>query len=136
MRMLGLALLLGFLALSTRAAAAEPSFDRTWSGNHASTIPRGRVELGLFQSSHYGVTDRLELSLHPIVFFALPHVEAKVLAQQHGRLAWGVRGRLAYPTLFLGLISRSGALGLLPETSSPRVRWSRCGYTAARTRAA
>lgn len=118
------ALAMGLLALSSvalapRAQGAEPGFDRTWSGDHAPTIPRGRVELGLFQSSHYGVTDRIELSLHPILFFALPHVEAKVQALQHGRLSWAVRGRLAYPTLFLGLVSRSGAGGLLPETSSP-----------------
>jgi hypothetical protein len=121
MRALAAGLALSCVVLAPRAPAqgAEPSFDRTWSGNHAPTIPRGRVELGLFQSSHYGLTDRIELSLHPILFFALPHVEAKVQAQQHGRLSWGVRGRLAYPTLFLGLISRSGAGGLLPETSSP-----------------
>jgi hypothetical protein len=118
------ALVAGLLAFAVAvfasgAPAAEPSAERLWSGNHAPTIPRGRVELGLFQSSHYGLTDRIELSLHPILFFALPHVEAKVLAHEQGRLSWAVRGRLAYPTLFLGLVSRSGAGGLLPETSSP-----------------
>ena len=52
-------------------ARAQSSFDRTWSGNHALTIPRGRVELGLFQSSHYGLTDRVELSLHSIHYLDL-----------------------------------------------------------------
>ncbi len=117
--LVAVALALSWPAWAAPAQAAEPRFDATWSGNHAPTIPRGRVELGLFQSSHYGLTDRIELSLHPILFFALPHVEAKVHALQHGRLSWAVRGRLAYPTLFLGLVSRSGAGGLLPETSSP-----------------
>jgi hypothetical protein len=53
------------------------------------------------------------------VFFALPHVEVKALATAHGALSLAARGRLAYPTLFLGLLSREGAGGLLPKTSEP-----------------
>lgn len=91
----------------------------TWSGNHALTTPRGRLELGLFQSAHYGLTDRVEVSLHPLWFFALPHVEVKALARQSGPLSLAVRARASYPTLFLGLVSREGAGGILPKTSSP-----------------
>jgi hypothetical protein len=111
---------LTLLACSARAHAADAEeLLYVWSGNHAPTIQKGRLELGLFQSAHYGLTDRIELSLHPILFLALPHVDAKVLAAERGRLSLAVRGRLSYPTLFLGLVSRSGALGLLPDNASP-----------------
>jgi len=98
---------------------APPLRAQTWSGNHAPTIPRGRLELGLFQSAHYGATDRVEVSLHPLWFFALPHVEVKALAGQFGPRSLAVRTRWSYPTLFLGLVSREGAGGLLPKTSAP-----------------
>lgn len=115
-------LLLSFVlggAGSAYAAEREVPASRLWSGNHALTLPRGRLEVGLLQSSHYGVTDRVELSLHPLLFFALPHLEAKVAYARSARLALAVRGRLAYPSLFLGLVSREGSGGLLPKTSSP-----------------
>jgi hypothetical protein len=102
-----------------QARAAEPEPHRNWSGNHAPTIARGRIELGLLQSSHYGLSDRVEVSLHPLLFFGLPHVEVKALALAQGPLSLAARGRLAYPTLFLGLVSREGAGGLLPNASSP-----------------
>jgi hypothetical protein len=93
---------------------------QTWSGNHALTIEAKRLELGLFQSAHYGVGHNLELSLHPVSFFALPHVELKTTLASSRLGAWlGLRARLSYPTLFLGLVSRSGSGGLLPATSDP-----------------
>jgi len=126
MRVLGsvlpLAVVLGFVlgsAGSAHSQEQEPRTARLWSGNHALTLPRGRLEVGLLQSSHYGLTDRVELSLHPLLFFALPHVEAKVSYERSARHALSMRGRLAYPSLFLGLVSREGSGGLLPKTSSP-----------------
>lgn len=110
-------LMLSSLLVTSRSLAAEPR--PSWSGNHAWPMPAHRVELGLFQNAHYGVGKRLELSLHPLWFVALPHVEAKALLAEQGRSALAVRARLAYPTFFLGLISREGAGGLLPKTSSP-----------------
>ncbi len=107
------------LLLAMATNAAEPAPHSNWSGNHAQTIPRGRVELGLLQSSHYGLSDRVEVSIHPLLFFALPHIEVKALAAAHGALSLAVRGRLLYPTLFLALVSREGAGGLLPKSSEP-----------------
>jgi hypothetical protein len=112
---------LGVLALlHVTSARAEPErTSRVWSGAHAPTLPRGRLELGLFQSAHYGVTDRVEVALHPAWFFVLPHLELKALAAARGRFSLSVQARLGYPTLFLKLVSKSGAGGLLPATSSP-----------------
>lgn len=113
------ALLATCLLAASTASAAESVPHSSWSGNHAQTIAPGRVELGVLQSSHYGLSERVEVSLHPLVFFGLPHVEIKTLAAAQGALSLAVRGRLAYPTLFLGLLSREGAGGLLPKASEP-----------------
>jgi hypothetical protein len=119
-RRLSLAALLVFGSHVASAHAQTNDQPRPlWSGNHARPIPEHRLELGLFQNGHYGLSRRLELALHPAWFFVLPHVELKALAAEQGPWALAVRGRLAYPTLFLGLISREGAGGLLPKTSSP-----------------
>jgi hypothetical protein len=92
---------------------------RQWSGQHALTLPQKHSELGLFSNSRYGLTDRVELGLHPLLFFVVPHAELKAHAGGGERWAWGCRARLAYPTWFLSLVSREGSGGLLPETSNP-----------------
>jgi hypothetical protein len=106
--------------LSTlQARASQPVPHSTWSGTHAHTIAPGRLELGLLQSAHYGINERIEVSLHPLLFFALPHIEAKVSAFSRGAWSVATSARVSYPTLLLGLVSREGAGGLLPATSSP-----------------
>jgi hypothetical protein len=112
------------LALTWAAAAGAmgltPPREQVWSSDSAFTVPPRRVELGLFGSSHYGLGPRVEVSLHPLAFFALPHLEFKGRVTDYpGRYFDAFKFRVSYPTLFLGLVSREGAGGLLPETSSP-----------------
>jgi hypothetical protein len=122
-----LAFALATISVAVSARGEEPaepsSFPelRRWSGPSALTLPQGRVELGLLSTSRYGVSDRLELGVHPLWFFALPHVEAKYRYWERSRLALAARGRLSYPSIFLGLVSREGSGGLLPKTSEPPV---------------
>jgi hypothetical protein len=122
-----LAFALSTISVAVSARGEEPaepsSFPelRRWSGPSALTLPQGRVELGLLSTSRYGVSDRLELGVHPLWFFALPHVEAKYRYWERSRLALAARGRLSYPSIFLGLVSREGSGGLLPKTSEPPV---------------
>lgn len=105
--------------LPARAAGFKRPPVPVWSGKHALVIPERRLELGLFGSSHYGWRG-LEFSLHPIWFFALPHVEMKVQTGAVGvQSLSAMQLRLSYPTAFLKLIAREGAGGLLPNTSSP-----------------
>ena len=70
---------------------------RLWSGSNALTVPDGRWEFGLFGSSHYGLTDSVELSLHPLLVVALPHLEAKFMAAERHRSAVALRTRLGIP---------------------------------------
>ncbi len=94
---------------------------RLWSGANALTVPSGRWEFGLFGASHYGLTDSIELSLHPLLVIALPHLEMKLVAPQERRSAIGLRIRASYPTTFLEIVSKEGQFGLLPATSDPPV---------------
>jgi hypothetical protein len=114
---------LAFCSSIARPSSADEASlaSRAWGGPSALTLPEGRVELGLFQSSRYGLTDRVELSVHPLWFFALPHAEAKLRYFETGAVALAARGRMSYPTLFLGAVAREGSGGLLPETSDPPV---------------
>ncbi len=98
------------------AAKAQPA---SWGSESAHTIAEDRLELGLFSEARWGVTQRLELSTHPVWFFALPQLQAKHQWVQSGRWLFSSRHRLAYPTLFLGLVAKEGALGLLPPTEDP-----------------
>lgn len=71
------------------------------------------------QNAHYGVNRRLELALHPVMLFALPHLELKATAFEEAYFTLGVQSRWSYPTGFLSLVSREGSGGLLPKTSRP-----------------
>jgi hypothetical protein len=124
-RFLGLASAIATLG-AISPVRAEPSEEiskklRLWSGSNALTVPSGRWEFGLFGASHYGLTDSIELSLHPVLLVALPHLEMKLTAPQDKRSAVGIRMRASYPTTFLEIVSKEGQFGLLPATSKPPV---------------
>jgi hypothetical protein len=102
------------------AGDAPPKL-RLWSGSNALTVPSGRWEVGLFGATHYGLSDSIELSLHPLLVFALPHLEAKFMAAKDPEHVFALRTRLSYPTTFLDIVSKEGQFGLLPATSKPPV---------------
>jgi hypothetical protein len=108
----------GALSRADEATSAPPR-SRLWSGPSALTVPRGRWEFGLLGGAHHGLTDSLELSLHPVLVFALPHLEAKLMAARDRRHVLGLRARVSYPTTFLSLVSKEGSFGLLPATTEP-----------------
>ena len=93
-----------------------------WTGGTACNIPAHRVEFGLLTASRYGISNRLELSAHPLMFFLMPQVSLKVnwggdagfmLATEHG---------IFYPTLFMRLVAAKGTGGLIsPEFSIPQM---------------
>ena len=99
--------------------AGAPEKIRLWSGPNALTVPRGRWEFGLLGSSHHGITDSIELSLHPMLLVALPHIEAKIMAARDPQHVVGLRVRASCPTTFLEIVSKEGSLGLLPATTKP-----------------
>ncbi len=102
-----------------------------WSSDTALTVPAGRTEFGLFHPIHWGVTDAIELSAHPILAAIWPHLEVKLQWWRRGTLAIATRHRLSYITPMLDFFAREGALGLLPaETDVPFVLGLDSAYLA------
>jgi len=136
LRLVGLSLAFG---LAPRAQAKEPrptsAADLAWSSRHALTLPKNRVDWATFAASHWGITQRTELSLHPVLVFFSPRAELKCnLWREPGTTRDGTLGRgwalsslfsLAYPTRFLSVVSHSGSLALLPENTHvpPALEW-------------
>lgn len=109
LRIASLALALSLVVSSGVAAAAEP-----WSEPGARTLPRGHLELGLLSASALGLTDNLELRIHPLAALAFPQVTLKARWLNEGTLHFAATHQLAYPRPFLSLVSREGTGGLLP----------------------
>jgi hypothetical protein len=109
--------LLPALAISFLMARAASAQSTPWSSSTALIMPQGRWEFGLLHGLHWGAREELEISLHPLLCIALPHLEAKVRWQSRQQWHLGTRHRLSYPTLFLQLVSREGDLGLLPAST-------------------
>jgi hypothetical protein len=98
----------------------EPATRRFAPGT-AYTLPAGRFETGVFAPLRYGLTDDLELSVHPLWFFTWPGVTAR--KQWMHRDAWTITTShsLEVPTPFLRLIQVDGTGGIIPTDN--RVPW-------------
>lgn len=89
-----------------------------WADGSARTMPVGRAEVGLFSPARVTPLDGVELGLHPLWFFVLPHVEAKITwASWNDGFFFASQHRLSYPSLFLNAVATEGAGGLLPADS-------------------
>ena len=103
--------------LSTAAAEGV-----AWSEHTAHTLPKGRWEVGLFGPLRYGLSEDLELSLHPVWALIAPHVAIKKDLTSLGQWRLGVRQSFSYPTLLLQNLARGGIGGVLPpDVSVPHI---------------
>jgi hypothetical protein len=96
--------------VSDPASAEAP----VWTTGTAIPAQEGRWEFGIFHPLHWGVTEGVELSTHPLLTAVMPHLDAKVLWLEQGGLYIATRHGLMYPSLLLNLLAKEGALGLLP----------------------
>jgi hypothetical protein len=102
---------------------AQDSLTRNyWTGGTACNIPKHRWELGLFSSSRYGITDKLELSAHPLMFFLMPQVKIKVGWGDYSGFVLSTEHGIFYPTQFMRLVATKGTGGLIsPEFTIPQM---------------
>lgn len=108
-----------FLSTSAGAAPARPEVPRfaAWPDDTALSMAPRRLVLGVLSESAWAASPRLELRLHPLLFWVLPHVEGKWRWLDAGRWQLSTSHRISYPTPFLALVSREGSGGLLPPTT-------------------
>ena len=93
-----------------------------WTDGTACNIPKHRWELGLFTASRYGITDKLELSAHPVMFFIMPQVKLKVGWGEYAGFVLATEHGVFYPTLFMRLVATEGTGGLIsPEFTIPQM---------------
>lgn len=110
------ALTLTLLAAGT-APARPPERFSAWPDPTALTLAPGRLVLGVLGQSAWGLHPRIDLRLHPLSFWVLPHAEVRLRWLDAARLQLSTAHRVSYPTPFLALVAREGSGGLLPPTT-------------------
>lgn len=79
-----------------------------WSSGTANTLPKGRWEMGLFQSLRVGQTERIEWSIHPILSFQIPNISVKIAHPRFNGWEFATRHSLIYPTPLLRRLRLKG----------------------------
>ncbi len=93
-----------------------------WSIGTAYNLPQGRWEVGVFHPLRYGLSEKVELAAHPILFFIMPNISLKWSHNKTDDFAIATRHSLTYPTPLLRLSSMEGAGGIIsPEFYIPHM---------------
>ena len=93
-----------------------------WTDGTACNITKKRWELGFFTASRYGISNKLELSAHPLMFFVMPQVKIKVGWGEYSGFRLATEHGIFYPTLFMRLVATEGTGGLIsPEFDIPQM---------------
>ena len=93
-----------------------------WTGGTALNIAKNRWELGLLSASRYGISERLEISAHPLTVLVMPQVKLKVGWGAWSGFRLATEHAVFYPTVFMQLASAKGAGGLIsPEFDIPQM---------------
>ncbi|WP_146981564.1 hypothetical protein [Lujinxingia vulgaris] len=87
---------------------------RAFVGDTALLSEVGRWEVGLFGPLRYGLSEKMELAVHPLLFFVAPNAQLKVSHGTRGGWHLASKHQLTYPTLLFRLMAREGIGGILP----------------------
>lgn len=99
------------LALPASAGAAHADLQ----AGTARTLAEGRMSVGVFAPLRWGVTDRTELSLHPLLALVAPHLDATFAWGDLAGVEVASRHGVLYPTPLMRLLSREGTGGIVPH---------------------
>ena len=89
------------------------SSDNFWSSHSANLLEKNRWEIGMFQPFRYGYSEKIEYSVHPILFFAMPNISVKKSENTMWGFSAASQFSLNYPTPLLNMVSRKGIGGLI-----------------------
>lgn len=89
-----------------------------FSDNSADVLEQGRKEIGVFAPFKMGLKNNSELAVHPVLFFVIPNVGYKKQWKISDNYRFASVHTFTYPTLLLKMLSRNGAGGILPATST------------------
>ena len=85
------------------------------AGDTAYPLENGQRQMGVFQPRMYGMSNNLEISTHPLLFFIKPNVRVKKHHGEYKGLGMASRFSFDYPTPLLKLIQREGKFGILSK---------------------
>ncbi|MBC8183861.1 hypothetical protein H8E88_22435 [candidate division KSB1 bacterium] len=112
--------LLPLITLS--AGESNESTRGLWSQGTAHLLPKGRIEVGLFQPLRYGWSENLEFATHPLLNFLMPNLGAKWSHKPVAGFFISTRHSFYYPTPLLRVVSREGIGGMIsPEFNIPHM---------------
>ncbi|MBN1481040.1 hypothetical protein EH223_01100 [candidate division KSB1 bacterium] len=95
---------------------------QNWSIGTAQVLPQQRVEIGVFQPLRYGYSEKMEFSVHPLLFFVAPNFDIKRKHAEIGGISLASLHGLSYPTWLMRLLAREGIGGLIsPEFNIPHI---------------
>lgn len=100
-------------------AASQPLWAEPWDAGTALVLEPWEKEVGIFNPLRLGLPHDMELNLHPLLFFAYPHISVKKKWWEQNNITISGDYALRYPTLLVKNISREGTGGILPPTSEP-----------------
>lgn len=91
-----------------------------WTSETAITLPKHRVELGIFDESRYGLSNSCEISSHLIKSLLMPNFKIKKFWGNYNGLFIATQHGLFYPSPFLRMVAMEGTGGLIsPEFDIP-----------------
>jgi len=95
---------------------------QTWSVGTTELLPPRRVEVGVFQPLRYGFSDKLEFSVHPLLFFVMPNFDVKWAHGEMGGFKIASVHGITYPSLLMKLMAKEGIGGFIsPEFDIPHI---------------
>jgi hypothetical protein len=116
-------LILIILYLETALVMSQTDSLHSYFGNGtALTLPKNKTELRFYGYSGYGLTNRVELEIHPLLCWIFPQAGIKVRVVDRKKIIIATEHQLEYPTLLLRFLSRKGIGGLIsPEFNFPQM---------------
>jgi hypothetical protein len=117
----GLFLCFLLLFLTGTQVLSQDSVNFThWTNGTAYNVPKHRLEINFFELSSFGISKKVELSAHPLMFWILPQVKVKLAWGEYSGFRLATEHEFTYPTWFLKLVQGKGTGGLIsPEFSIP-----------------
>ncbi|MDP8268687.1 MAG: hypothetical protein P9L97_08170 [Candidatus Tenebribacter davisii] len=88
-----------------------------WSKGTTDVLPQGRWEVGIFQPLSYGLNESTELSTFALSDLVMPNITIKKFWKNMEGWKFTSKHSLIYPSLFLNIIAKEGAFGILPDNS-------------------
>jgi len=120
-----LPLLFFLVCLSPQFIFAQETIDSTqvqnfiWPDRSPRTLEQGRKVWPLFGVKRMGAKKNMEWQIQPLFFFISPNLGLKKHWKKNQKgLRFSTLHKINYPSIYLKMISREGAGGVLPKDSS------------------